>query len=86
MRLAAPAPNPFRDGKRIEFQLPRLSWVKLSLFDLMGRRVRVLADRLFEPGRHDVALEAKGLASGLYFVRMESQGEARSERVVLLRE
>jgi len=86
LRLAAPAPNPFRGETRLEFQLPRVSWVKLSLFDLMGRRVRVLADRLFEPGRHDVSLAANGLSSGLYFIRLESRGEVRSQRVVLLRE
>jgi hypothetical protein len=70
----------------VDFELPRLGWMRLALFDVGGRRVRILADGLVEPGRHQRALDARGLASGVYFLRLETQGMARTMRVVLLKD
>jgi hypothetical protein len=72
-------PNPFAEQATIRFALPVASRVKLEVFDVLGRKVRTLADRSYEAGEHEVAWDrrtARGaLASpGLYFYRMTAGG------------
>jgi hypothetical protein len=50
------------------------------MYDVLGRRVATLASGRYEAGRHAVRVEARGLASGVYFVRMEASGGFRAQR------
>ena len=78
-------PNPFNPTTIIKFELPRSSYVTLTLFDLLGREISVLADGLKEVGFHEVSLDASRLSSGVYFYSMKA-GEFNSvKRLVLLR-
>jgi hypothetical protein len=65
-------PNPFSARTTIRFDLPRAAPVRLAVFDVQGRRVRILADRTFTAGPHEVAFDAKGLASGWYLARLDT--------------
>jgi hypothetical protein len=78
-------PNPFNATAAISFLLPMTGAVKIAMFDIMGRSVRVLIDGLEEAGPHQITLNAEGMASGIYFVRMESAGRAVTGKMVLLR-
>ncbi|PEN12266.1 hypothetical protein CRI94_14610 [Longibacter salinarum] len=77
-------PNPVRESTTIEFGTPDARRVTLQLFDVMGRNVRTLfeADVV---GRESVTIRTDGLASGLYFVRLQSEGQTRTERFVVVR-
>jgi PKD repeat protein len=86
LRLLRVAPNPVDRAARVDFELPQLGWMRLALFDVGGRRVRTLADGLVPPGRHQRTLDARGLPSGVYFLRLETRGMARTMRVVLLKD
>jgi len=81
----APTPLPAGATARIAFDAPRAGRVQLELFDIQGHRVRTLADRAFEPGRHSLALDTEGLRAGVYFVRMRAGAFAASRRVLVLR-
>jgi photosystem II stability/assembly factor-like uncharacterized protein len=81
----APTPLPAGATARVAFDAPRAGRVQLELFDVQGHRVRTLADRAFEPGRHSLALETDGLRAGVYFVRMRAGLFAASRRVLVLR-
>jgi hypothetical protein len=70
-------PNPFNPGTVIQFTLQRESWVRLTVYDILGREVGVLANELLQPGLHSVAWDAREMASGVYFCRMEA-GEGRA--------
>ncbi len=79
-RLAA-VPNPFNPITQVHFALPRAAWVKLSVYDMQGRRVRLLADQTFEAGDHSVVWNGsddrgQSLASAVYLVRMQSPATA----------
>ena len=81
-------PNPFGVGTTIRFAIPVASRVRLEVFDLLGRRVRTLADGAFEPGEHSVVWDrrnARGApaAPGLYFYRMEA-GQYREKRAMTI--
>lgn len=78
-RLYAPMPNPLTSGSTLRFDLARMTSARLEVFDLSGRRVALLADREFTPGRYDLRWDGRGetagpLGSGLYFVRLTTRG------------
>ena len=56
----------------IEFSLPQSSEVNLVVYDLSGRVVAELAKGKFEAGNHKINFDARGLASGVYFVRLKA--------------
>lgn len=86
--LIANRPNPFPQGTHVGFGLPRAGQVKISVYALDGRLVRVLADGAFAAGYTEVAWDGmngggKRLPSGVYFCRMDSEGARQSMRMVL---
>ena len=68
--LEANYPNPFNPVTVIPFSVPEQSHVRLEVYDILGRRVAVLADRTFETGRHETSWDASQMSSSLYIVRM----------------
>ena len=77
-------PNPFNATTTIQFQVPEQSSVRLAVYDATGRRVAVLADRVFATGIHELQWNASGHASGLYFYRLEAEGQLISARKMML--
>ncbi|MGM0484999.1 MAG: T9SS type A sorting domain-containing protein [Candidatus Krumholzibacteriota bacterium] len=90
VRMHPPHPNPFNPRTEIEFTLDRSRQVKLSIYDVRGARVAVLADRVFIGGNNRVIWngnsgEGETVVSGVYFIRMETGDFSRTRRIVLLR-
>lgn len=83
--LADISPNPFNPMTTVAFVLPQAGHVQVAVYDLAGRRVRTLVDGSREAGRHEVTLDGSGLASGIYMVRMVSEGVDVSKRITLLK-
>lgn len=67
-------PNPFNPSTTIAFSLPEPSRVQMSLYDIIGRRIRVLTDAVYEKGSYSLAFSLQGYSSGIYFVRYEAIG------------
>ena len=82
LSLAAPAPNPSRGGAAVRFTTDG-EVVRLSVVDLLGREVAVLADGALSPGAH--ARRLPGLASGVYVMRLAGVSEVQAERFTVLR-
>ena len=84
-RLSA---NPSSGPVRVSFALPRDARVRLSVFDLQGREVAVLADGDVPAGRHERTWSAQGARetapAGVYFLRMSAEGRSWVERIVRL--
>ena len=88
--LAGVTPNPFGCDTRIRLDLPREAKVRVEVFEVTGRLVRVLADTNLPPGTHVIAWSGDGeggqpLAPGVYTLRMEAGDFMQSRRVVILR-
>ena len=83
--LSQNAPNPFNGISRFDFILPADADVSLDLFDLRGRRVRTMIDERLGAGRHDVTLDARGLAAGTYFYRLKVGERVETRRCVVVR-
>ena len=78
-------PNPFRGRAVVPFELAEAGPVRLEVFDLLGRRVAVLADGEREAGPHRVAFEAAGLSAGVYVARLNAGGESYTRRLTVVR-
>jgi serine protease AprX len=80
-------PNPFNPKTTISFGVPFPSGarIRLTVFDLLGRQVQVLADGVFSPGNHLLSFDASKLASGMYVYRLEGSGSVLSKKMLLVR-
>ena len=89
LRFYPPRPNPLTAGAAFAFDLPAPARVDLAIYDLSGRRVATIASGDLVAGRHVEfwnARDARGgrVAAGIYFAAFETEGMARTTRVVVL--
>jgi hypothetical protein len=89
-RLLPGAPNPFRAGTVVAFDLAGDGRVRLDVFSVDGRRVKTLADAHFAAGSYRIPWDGRddggrGVASGIYLVRFRTQTVSASGRIVRLR-
>jgi len=77
------SPNPLSDVGVLAFELPNRASVRIAVYDATGRLVKVLADKTFEAGRHEIRFKADGFASGVYFVRLHTDGKQLTRKFVV---
>jgi hypothetical protein len=70
---------------RVSFELPRAATVKIALYNLLGREVRVLASGAREAGRHMIAADLSGLPAGTYLYRAQLGATTITRALHLLR-
>ena len=78
-------PNPFNPETTIEYHLPGQTRVTIKVFDLLGREVSTLVDGVKGPGYESVKFDAHGLASGLYFYRLQADDFTETRKLLYLR-
>jgi hypothetical protein len=83
--LKAPYPNPFNPSTTLEFSLPHAAEATLTIFDIQGRTVSVLANGRFNAGQHRVTFDGSSLASGVYTARLQSTGMTKTQKLLLLK-
>ena len=76
-------PNPSNPSTRIGFSVPVRSPVSLKVYDLLGREVAVLVSDLLEPGSYEKTFNGVGLASGVYFYRLEAGKFVQTRKLML---
>jgi hypothetical protein len=69
-RLDPGRPNPFSEQTVVHYAIRTASHVRIELFDVQGRMVRVLEEGLKRPGEHTVRIDGSNLSSGVYFYRI----------------
>lgn len=90
LRFAAPQPNPSRGGTTLRYSLPARGHVELVVLDVNGRIVSRLVTAMQQAGDHRVEWRGtddhgRVVPAGIYYARLECQGEQRLQRVVRLR-
>lgn len=78
-------PNPFNPTTQISFDLPDAGAVRLVVYDIAGREVRVLVDSELAEGRHAVSFDAGRLASGSYVYRLETPSKVITRQMLLVK-
>ena len=79
-------PNPFNPSTMINFSLAKTSNVKLIVYDILGQKVATLINsQMMSPGLHSVQFDARNLASGVYFYRIETGDFSMVKKMMLLK-
>lgn len=67
------APNPFTSATTIRYELAEQSRVRIEVFDVLGRKVALLADNLHHKGLHEEVIQQVGWSSGIYTYRITAR-------------
>ncbi len=78
-------PNPTNASATVALTVAAASDVRVSVYDVLGRRVAVLAEGPLNAGTHRFALDGAGLPTGVYVVRAEGGAEPLVRRITLVR-
>lgn len=78
-------PNPFNDQTIVAFELPDAREVTVQLVDVLGRTVREVLQANLTAGIHRVPVDAAGLSSGIYLVRVQAGSQNTVGKLLLLR-
>ena len=83
-------PNPFNPMTIIDFALPNPARVKLTVYNVLGQQVRLLADGEFPAGAHEVTWNGSDdsgqpVSSGVYLYRLSAGGKALTRKMVLMK-
>ncbi len=78
-------PNPFNPTTTIKYEIPKTGFVKLVVYDLLGRKVTTLAEGKVSAGIHSVVFDAADLPSGVYFYRLSFGNASIVKKMILLK-
>jgi hypothetical protein len=78
-------PNPFNPNTTISFEIPSAGSVKLSVYNLLGQKVKNLFDGNLVEGMHSVKFDGTDLNSGVYIYKLENNGYSISRKMILLK-
>jgi hypothetical protein len=78
-------PNPFNPSTTITYELPKSSDVRLIVYDLLGREVSVLVNERMHAGTHEVQVDARNLASGVYVYHLQAGAFMSTKRMLILK-
>ncbi len=84
-RLDQNYPNPFNPTTTILFSIGTRGYTTLRVFDLLGREISTLVSRELEEGSYETHFAVAGLASGVYFYRMQSGRFSETRKLVVVR-
>lgn len=78
-------PNPFNPVTTISYQLPELSFVNLSIYNVIGQLVETLVNKKVQIGYHNVTWNSKNVGSGVYFYRITADNYSATGKCLLIR-
>ena len=88
-RLEPNYPNPFNPSTTIAFSLDGPGSVRLSVYDVAGREVKILVDKYLEKGRYSaqwsIGEEGSSIASGVYFARLQVGNAVALQKMITTR-
>jgi hypothetical protein len=76
-------PNPFNPSTVVGGQLTADSWVRLEVYDVLGRKIATLADGKLHAGNFSFVFDGRQLASGVYFCRMVAGSFTQVREMIL---
>jgi len=84
-------PNPFNPVSTLAFSINKDNApVKIELFDLKGRKIRIIADGIYQKGEQRVSFKAvdesgAALASGVYFIKVQTGSSSKLIKALLMK-
>ncbi len=78
-------PNPFNPLTEINWQLAAGGNVELTVYNLLGEKIRTLVQERQAPGMHSISFDAGGLSSGVYLYKLQVGNTFQVRKMVLAR-
>jgi hypothetical protein len=78
-------PNPFNPSTTIKYQLPELTEVKLSVYNIQGQLIELLVNELQSSGYHQVDWQPINIPSGIYIYKFETAEYIQIKKLVLIK-
>lgn len=78
-------PNPFNAATVIKYTLTAPADIRIVVYNVLGRKVAILADCSQQAGEHSLVWNASDQPSGVYFARLETKAQSKSIKMVLLK-
>jgi hypothetical protein len=78
-------PNPFNPVTNINLNLPKTGFVKLVVYDILGRTAATLVNGNLNAGSYKIDFDASKLPSGVYFYRLETEGFSDVKKMMLVK-
>ena len=78
-------PNPFNPVTKIKFDIPVNTYVKMKIYDMVGREIAVLINEDLKAGSYEVNWNAADYSSGIYFYKIETHSFTSVKRMVLIK-
>ena len=76
-------PNPFNSMTKLKFQIPKISFVKLIIYDILGRETVVLVNENLKAGSYAVEWDAENYPSGFYLYTIMADGNRETKKMIL---
>lgn len=84
-KLFSNYPNPFNPTTKIKFDLPKSSFVKISIFDITGRMISELANTNLQAGSYEAEFNGINFSSGIYYYRIEAGNFVETKKMILIK-
>jgi Secretion system C-terminal sorting domain len=78
-------PNPFNPSTKITYSIPSDGFVKLSIFDITGREIKLLTNEFKTAGMYNINFDGKNYPSGIYFYRLTVNGFVQTKKMTLIK-
>jgi photosystem II stability/assembly factor-like uncharacterized protein len=78
-------PNPFNPSTTIKFDLPVSGFVKLRIYNILGREISTLVNEIRNAGTYEINYNASALSTGIYFYKLEFDGKSEVRKFTLIK-
>ena len=78
-------PNPFNPSTTIKYDIPRSSFVQMTIYDILGRELDKLINQQLSAGRYEIVWDGSNYASGTYFYKLEAGTFTDIKKMVIVK-
>jgi uncharacterized protein (DUF1501 family) len=78
-------PNPFWNNIHLNIAIEKEDVLRVSLFDALGSEIKVVSNRSYNPGNHQINIETHELSTGSYFLRIAGKYSQKTKKIIKFR-
>lgn len=78
-------PNPFNPTTIISYRIPKTSYVKVNIFDVLGNDVATLVNEYQSPNNYRISFNAANLSNGVYYYKITANNFSAVRKMILLK-
>lgn len=78
-------PNPFNPVTHFEFRIAEFGFVRLTVFDVLGKEVQILVNKEMQQGSYETEWDASAYPSGVYYYKLEAGAFSETKKMVLIK-